>query len=345
MSAVHTSHATPLIEVDHLAVSFKTPNGGTVEAVRDVSFSLQRGKTLGIVGESGSGKSQTALSIMGLLPPNGSVTGSARYEGRDLLGLKPAELNRIRGDRIAMIFQDPMTALNPFLTIERQMTEVLQLHRKMSRKQAFERAVQMCEAVRIADARRRIKMYPHEFSGGMLQRVMIAMALLCEPDVLIADEPTTALDVTVQAQIIELLRDLQRDLGTAIVLITHDMGVVASLCDDVMVMYGGRTMEYGSAHQIFTEPTHPYTIGLLDALPHLDDDCDTPLRAIAGNPPSGGAAIQGCAFAPRCGRAQPRCTQERPELVAFQHGDEHQRLRACHLPIIELQPAQRVESA
>jgi len=345
MSVAHHSNATPLIEVDHLAVSFTTPNGGVVEAVRDVSFKLHKGKTLGIVGESGSGKSQTALSIMGLLPPNGFVNGSARYDGRDLLGMPAAELNRIRGDRVAMIFQDPMTALNPFLTIERQMTEVLQLHRKMSRKQAFERAVQMCEAVRIADARRRIKMYPHEFSGGMLQRVMIAMALLCEPDVLIADEPTTALDVTVQAQIIELLRDLQRDLGTAIILITHDMGVVASLCDDVMVMYGGRTMEYGSAQQIFEQPTHPYTIGLLDALPHLDDDCDTPLRAIAGNPPSGGAAVPGCAFAPRCTQAQAHCGEVRPELLAFNRADETLRLRACHVPIIELQSATRVGSA
>ena len=343
-----TSNSTPLIEVDHLAVRFTTPNGGVVEAVRDVSFTLHKGKTLGIVGESGSGKSQTALSMMGLLPPNGAVTGTARYAGRDLLTLKSAELNRIRGDRVAMIFQDPMTALNPFLTIERQMTEVLQLHRKMSRKQAFEKAVAMCEAVRIADARRRIKMYPHEFSGGMLQRVMIAMALLCEPDVLIADEPTTALDVTVQAQIIELLRDLQRDLGTAIILITHDMGVVASLCDDVMVMYGGRTMEYGSAHQIFTEPTHPYTIGLLDALPHLDQDGDSddqPLRAIPGNPPSGGAAVLGCAFAPRCAMAQERCASVRPDLAGF--GDEgvSQRLRTCHIPLVELRPDLRVGGA
>jgi oligopeptide transport system ATP-binding protein len=353
MSAAHTSHASadlgvnpaPLIAVDHLAVTFTTPNGGTVEAVRDVSFTLHKGKTLGIVGESGSGKSQTALAMMGLLPPNGKTSGSARYDGRDLLGMKSSELNRIRGDRVAMIFQDPMTALNPFLTIERQMTEVLQLHRKMSRKAAFERAVQMCEAVRIADARRRIKMYPHEFSGGMLQRVMIAMALLCEPDVLIADEPTTALDVTVQAQIIELLRELQRDLGTAIILITHDMGVVASLCDDVMVMYGGRTMEYGTAQHIFEQPTHPYTIGLLDALPHLDDDADTPLRAIAGNPPSGGAAIAGCAFAPRCAHAQAHCNTVRPELLAFQSADALQRLRACHLPIVELQPTVRAGGA
>jgi oligopeptide transport system ATP-binding protein len=340
------SSTTPLIEVDHLAVRFTTPNGGVVEAVRDVSFALHKGKTLGIVGESGSGKSQTALSMMGLLPPNGAVTGSARYDGGDLLTLKASELNRIRGDRVAMIFQDPMTALNPFLTIERQMTEVLQLHRKMSRKQAFEKAVAMCEAVRIADARRRIRMYPHEFSGGMLQRVMIAMALLCEPDVLIADEPTTALDVTVQAQIIELLRELQRDLGTAIILITHDMGVVASLCDDVMVMYGGRTMEYGSAHQVFTEPTHPYTIGLLDALPHLDDDAgDQPLRAIAGNPPSGGAAVQGCAFAPRCAMVQPQCATVRPELLEFAGDDQTRRLRACHVPIVQLQPAVRAGGA
>ncbi|MBC7604670.1 MAG: ATP-binding cassette domain-containing protein, partial [Ramlibacter sp.] len=228
-----------LLEVDDLSVKFKTPDGD-ITAVNGLSFDLERGQTFGIVGESGSGKSQSMLSIMGLLASNGRATGSVRFNGQDLLAMKPNELNRIRGDRVAMIFQDPMTSLNPYLTVERQMTEVLELHKGLTRKSALSLAIQTLEQVRIPDAARRVRMYPHEFSGGMRQRIMIAMALLCQPDLLIADEPTTALDVTVQAQTMSLLRDLQRDFGTAIVLITHDLGVVAGICDKVMVLYGGR---------------------------------------------------------------------------------------------------------
>ncbi|MEI7536837.1 MAG: ATP-binding cassette domain-containing protein, partial [Comamonadaceae bacterium] len=223
-----------LIDVNKLSVQFQTPDG-VLTAVNDISFSLSSGQTLGIVGESGSGKSQTVLAMMGLLAINGAATGQALFDGKDLLTLPAPALNRIRGNRVAMIFQDPMTSLNPYLTVERQMTEVLEFHKGMTRAAARARSVQALDAVKIPEAARRLGMYPHEFSGGMRQRVMIAMALLCEPEVLIADEPTTALDVTVQAQIIALLRELQHDFGTAIIMITHDLGVVAGLCDEVMV--------------------------------------------------------------------------------------------------------------
>jgi oligopeptide transport system ATP-binding protein len=320
-----------LLEVKDLSVRFARRDGAPVDAVQRVSFSLEKGKTLGIVGESGSGKSQTVMALLGLLAKNGKVSGEARYGGANLLTMNDAALNRIRGDRIGMIFQDPMTSLNPFLTIERQMTETLQLHRKLSRREAKQRAIETLERVRIPDAARRIGMYPHEFSGGMRQRVMIAMTLLSEPEILIADEPTTALDVTVQAQIIELLRELNRERGTAIILITHDMGVVAGLCDDVMVMYAGQTVEQAPARQLFAAPTHPYTIGLLNALPRLTDEDDQPLQTIPGNPPLPGLASQGCAFAPRCAFAEDTCRTTRPSLEAIE-GELHA-LRACHRPV------------
>ncbi|WP_343657798.1 oligopeptide/dipeptide ABC transporter ATP-binding protein [Paraburkholderia caribensis] len=325
------AHKQSLLEVKDLSVRFSRRDSAPVDAVQRVSFSLDKGKTLGIVGESGSGKSQTVMALLGLLAKNGKVSGEALYNGANLLTMNDAALNRIRGDRIGMIFQDPMTSLNPFLTIERQMTETLQLHRKLSRREAKQRAIETLERVRIPDAARRIGMYPHEFSGGMRQRVMIAMALLSEPEILIADEPTTALDVTVQAQIIELLRELNRERGTAIILITHDMGVVAGLCDDVMVMYAGQTVEQAPAQQLFAAPTHPYTIGLLNALPRLSDDDDQPLQTIPGNPPLPGMATQGCAFAPRCTYADERCRATRPSLEPIE-GDAHA-LRACHRPV------------
>jgi oligopeptide transport system ATP-binding protein len=321
-----------LLEVKRLGVRFARHGGAPVDAVQDVSFSLDSGRTLGIVGESGSGKSQTVMALLGLSASNGTVSGEASFRGQNLLNLNARDLNHIRGDRIAMIFQDPMTSLNPFLTIERQMTEALQLHRKISRRKARALAIEALERVRIPDAARRIGMYPHEFSGGMRQRVMIAMALLCEPDILIADEPTTALDVTVQAQIIELLRELNRERGTAIILITHDMGVVAGLCDDVMVMYGGRTVEHAGAYELFKTPSHPYTAGLLNALPRLTDEGDAPLRTIPGNPPLPGAVGSGCAFAPRCPHAGDVCRAERPVLLAFERG-----LRACHKTVAEIE--------
>jgi oligopeptide transport system ATP-binding protein len=321
-----------LLEVKRLGVRFARHGAAPVDAVQDVSFALDSGRTLGIVGESGSGKSQTVMALLGLIASNGAVSGEASFRGQNLLNLNARDLNRIRGDRIAMIFQDPMTSLNPFLTIERQMTEALQLHRQLSRRKARDLAIEALERVRIPDAARRIGMYPHEFSGGMRQRVMIAMALLCEPDILIADEPTTALDVTVQAQIIELLRELNRERGTAIIAITHDMGVVAGLCDDVMVMYAGRTVEHASARALFKSPSHPYTVGLLNALPRLTDEGDAPLRTIPGNPPLPGMVGAGCAFAPRCPHAGDVCRAERPVLLAFEGG-----LRACHKTAAEIE--------
>ncbi|WP_047392540.1 ABC transporter ATP-binding protein [Chitinibacter sp. ZOR0017] len=319
-----------LLRVNNLGVDFAT-HDGLVSAVNGVSFELDRGQTLGIVGESGSGKSQTVLAMMGLLAKNGQARGEVLFEGQNLLGMSTRELNRIRGNRVAMIFQDPMTSLNPYLTVERQMTEVLELHKNMTRRAAKTRAIELLEAVKIPEAARRVDMYPHEFSGGMRQRVMIAMALLCEPEVLIADEPTTALDVTVQAQIITLMQELQRDFGTAIVMITHDLGVVAGLCDRVMVMYGGRVMEQGSAEQIFYQPTHPYTVGLLGALPRLDHDGDT-LVSIPGNPPNMAHMPAGCAFCERCTLAEARCHSERPALQTLEGGI----LRACHKTLAEV---------
>jgi oligopeptide transport system ATP-binding protein len=328
-----------LIEVDDLSVKFKTPEG-EVTAVNGLSFALERGQTFGIVGESGSGKSQSMLAMMGLLAANGSATGDVRFNGKNLLTMPAADLNRIRGNRIAMIFQDPMTSLNPYLTIERQMTEVLELHKGLTRKSALTLAIQTLEQVRIPDAARRIRMYPHEFSGGMRQRIMIAMALLCQPDVLIADEPTTALDVTVQAQTMQLLRDLQRDFGTAIILITHDLGVVAGICDKVMVLYGGRIMEQGTADEIFYQPTHPYTLGLLGAVPKLDHEGER-LIAIPGVPPNMARLPAGCPFSERCSFVMPQCVTDRPPLVPAFEGSAV--LRACHRnPVEVVQVAEEV---
>jgi oligopeptide transport system ATP-binding protein len=323
---------SPVLAVRDLCVRFTT-NDGPVYAVNDVAFELGRGQTLGIVGESGSGKSQTMLAMMGLLARNGTATGQVLHHGRNLLGLPEAELNKVRGDRVAMIFQDPMTSLNPYLTVERQMTEVLELHRGIGRREARVRAIRALDDVKIPDAKRRIDFYPHEFSGGMRQRVMIAMALLCEPEVLIADEPTTALDATVQAQIVQLLRELQREHGTAIVMITHDLGVVAGLCDDVLVMYGGRVMEHASADDVFHRPTHPYTRGLLAALPRLDAGAAT-LRSIPGNPPNMNALPPGCPFSARCRFVQERCVTTMPMLQPLAPGAPT--LRACHRPVADL---------
>ncbi len=314
-----------LLEVRDLGVQFQTSDA-LVYAVNGINFVLDRGQTLGIVGESGAGKSQSVLAIMGLLALNGRASGQALYAGQDLLQMKPSALNRIRGNRVAMIFQDPMTSLNPYLTVERQMTEVLQFHKGMDRKSARARSIELLDAVKIPEAARRIGMYPHEFSGGMRQRVMIAMALLCEPEVLIADEPTTALDVTVQAQILSLLRELQRDFGTAIVLITHDLGVVAGLCDQVMVLYGGRVMEQGDTLDIFHRASHPYTVGLLGALPRLDQE-DEELLVIPGAPPNMARLPKGCPFSERCSLAEARCHTTMPPLRAPAGSNV---LRACH---------------
>jgi len=312
-----------LLDVKDLRVEFTTQDG-IVTAVNDLNFSLKQGETLGIVGESGSGKSQTVFALMGLLAKNGIISGSAQFEGKEILNLPEKELNKVRAEQIAMIFQDPMTSLNPYMKVSDQLMEVLMLHKGMGKAEAFEESVRMLEAVKIPEARKRITMYPHEFSGGMRQRVMIAMALLCRPKLLIADEPTTALDVTIQAQIMELLNELKDEFNTAIIMITHDLGVVAGSCDKVLVMYAGRTMEYGTVDEIFYKPSHPYAEGLLKAIPRLDTEGEI-LPTIPGNPPNLLRLPTGCPYQERCHRVVDRCKQEAPILQPFGDG----RQRAC----------------
>ncbi len=313
-----------LLSVTDLNVRFNTADG-VVNAVNNVSFSLDTGETLAIVGESGSGKSQTAFAILGLLARNGWAEGDVILDGHHILGLPERELNRIRAAEVSMIFQDPMTSLNPYMRVSDQMFEVLRLHKAMSKREARAEALRLLDAVRIPDGAARIDMYPHEFSGGMRQRIMIAMALLCQPKLLIADEPTTALDVTVQAQIMRLLAEVQQEFGTAIILITHDLGIVAGACERTLVMYGGRIMEDGVTDDIFASPAHPYTIGLMQAVPRLDRDDDA-LATIPGEPPDMMNAPVGCPFSPRCPVVEGRCHFERPDLMSFA-GD---RRRACH---------------
>jgi peptide/nickel transport system ATP-binding protein len=309
------SDRAALLEVKGLTTVFDT-DSGEVRAVDGVDFSLERGRTLGIVGESGCGKSVTALSIMGLVPrpPGRIVAGEVRFEGEDLLKLPPARLRELRGARLSMIFQEPMTSLNPAFTVGDQVAEALLRHGSASRKEAKSQAIEMLRRVRIPSPERRARDYPHRLSGGMRQRVMIAMALACNPRLLIADEPTTALDVTIQAQILELMRALRSELGTAIILITHDLGVIAELADDVIVMYAGQVVERCASAALFSEPHHPYTIGLLGSIPRLDLE-QRRLSAIEGTVPDAAAMPAGCRFHSRCPFAVERCFKEIPPLA------------------------------
>lgn len=304
-----------ILDVQGLETTFKTPDG-TVHAVNGVSFGLAEGETLGVVGESGCGKSVTMLSVLGLIasPPGDVIAGKAMFNGKDLLRMPNEEIRHIRGGQISMVFQDPMTSLNPVLTIGRQLEEPLMLHVGMTQKQASDRATELLEMVGIPKARERLGDYPHQYSGGMRQRVMIAMALSCSPQILIADEPTTALDVTIQAQIMDLVKRLRDELGMAIVWITHDLGVVAGLAQRVLVMYGGFVIEEAKVGDLYTNPSHPYTIGLLGSLPRLDEKQKTKLYSIEGSPPVLMRKPTACPFAPRCRWAMERCWKENPAL-------------------------------
>ena len=332
-----------LLEIDSLRVSFATARG-EARAVDGVSLSVRAGETLCIVGESGCGKSVTALSIMGLVPsPPAALSGSIRFEGCELLGLNRTQWSDLRGNRIAMIFQEPMTSLNPACTVGSQLTEALMRHRAMSRPQAREAAIAMLARVRIPSPERRIDDYPHRLSGGMRQRVMIAMALLCQPALLIADEPTTALDVTIQAQVLALMRSLRDETGTAIILITHDLGVVAQMADRVAVMYAGQVVEQAPVRELFSQPQHPYTVGLLGAIPAIAAP-RARLSAISGMVPAATAMPAGCRFAERCPFAQPECRADPVELVELSAG-HWSRCRRAPLEALAESLAPDLESA
>ena len=322
------------LEVKNLSVNFPTDDG-LVRAVDDLSFSVAMGKTLGIVGESGSGKSVTSLAILGLHKGSrAQVSGQIFVGGVDINAGSESDIRKLRGKQMAMIFQDSLTALNPFYTIGDQIIEAYQVHNNVSKAEAKKHAIDMLDRVGIAEPQKRADDYPHQFSGGMRQRAMIAMALSCDPSLLIADEPTTALDVTVQAQILELLRQLQKDFGTAIILITHDLGVVAETADDVLLMYAGKAVEYGSVRDVLAKPQHPYGWGLLTSIPRLTGDPDKRLAAISGMPPSMISVPSGCAFHPRCSYQStvgPACLASVPQLLPVSEGDHH--LVRCHLDV------------
>ncbi|QNK58277.1 ABC transporter ATP-binding protein [Paenibacillus sp. PAMC21692] len=313
-----------LLEVKNLSVSFDV-YGGEVQAIRDISFDVKEGESVAIVGESGSGKSVTAQSIMRLnpSPPSRIKNGSVKFDGQELLNLSEKEMQTVRGNKIGMIFQDPMTSLNPTLTVGAQITEGLIKHQNVSKSQATARAIEMLHLVGIPNPEQRIKQYPHQFSGGMRQRVMIAIALACNPKLLIADEPTTALDVTIQAQIMSVMKDLQQKMGTSIILITHDLGVVADVCDRVIVMYAGRIVETGTKWEIFQNPQHPYTRGLLRSLPRLDQKKDEPLIPIPGTPPDLIKPPAGCSFCARCDEAMKVCVDNDPNLHPIKGSESH----------------------
>ncbi|MFN8097776.1 MAG: ABC transporter ATP-binding protein [Dermatophilaceae bacterium] len=319
----------PLLQVRDLTVVFQRRGERPFRAVDKVSFDVRPGQTIGLVGESGSGKSVTSLAIMGLLPKRGNqVTGQAVFDGSDLIALSSNQMREKRGRDLGMIFQDPLSSLNPVVPIGIQVTEVLERHKGLSRKAAMPRAREMLDKVGIPDPNRRLTEYPHQLSGGMRQRALIAMALACEPRLLIADEPTTALDVTIQAQILQLLKDLVQRSGTALIMITHDLGVVAGLCDEVNVMYGGRIVERGPRHDLFARPRHPYTHGLLGSIPRLDGGRGEPLTPIPGSVSDNLPWDSACAFAPRCSQPLDVCRTETPEFV-----EEGARALRCHNPV------------
>jgi len=313
---------TPALDVRNLHVEFSA-HGGTVQAVRGVSFSVQAGETLGIVGESGCGKSVTMMSLMGLIPmpPGRIVGGSAKLNGREILHLSVSELNKIRGAEIGMVFQDPMNALNPTMKVGEQIAETLRVHKGLAKGEALKRAIELLDRTKIPEAAKRASQYPFEFSGGMLQRAVIAMSLACNPSVLIADEPTTALDVTIQNQVLELMREIQKDEGMAIVLITHDLGVIARMADKVAVMYAGQVVESGSADDIFYRSAHPYTLGLKAAMPSPAMQLDEKLVAIAGSPPDLLSPPRGCGYCNRCDHALNICDRQLPDLLSV--GESH----------------------
>ncbi len=307
---METEKQEELLKVNNLAISFYNKSG-EVQAVRGITYTLHKGEVLGIVGESGSGKSVSSHGILRLTPDTGKVkSGEILFHGKDILKMSKKELQELRGNKIAMIFQDPMTSLDPLFTIEYQLDESLKKHTKLDAQARKKRMIELLNLVGINQPERRVKQYPYEFSGGMRQRVMIAMALSCDPELLIADEPTTALDVTIQAQIVELLKELKDKLGMAIIFITHDLGVVSEICDKIIVMYAGKIVEEGTSRQIFYERKHPYTEGLLASVPKLDTDSSEKLKPIKGNPPDMSCVKPGCAFAPRCGCAMQICVRE-----------------------------------
>jgi oligopeptide transport system ATP-binding protein len=317
--------APPPLRIRGLSVGYPSDHGA-IQAVRAVDLDVGAGEFLGIVGESGSGKTQLLLSILGLSAPHARLAGSIRYREQELLQLDARALNRVRGNRISMVFQDPMTALNPYLRVGRQITEVLRVHRNVSAREAERRGIEMLESVHIPDGPRRMRQYPHELSGGMRQRVMIAMALIAEPEILLADEPSTALDVTVQAQILSLFQELRARTGTAIVLVTHDLGVIAEVADRVAVMYAGRVMEQAPIHELFAHPRHPYTEALQQSIPRIDAARPARLPSIAGAPPDPASLPPGCAFAPRCIYRMPVCESIDPPLIETVPGH----WKACH---------------
>ncbi|MCW2849598.1 MAG: oligopeptide/dipeptide transporter, ATPase subunit [Marmoricola sp.] len=328
--------ASSYLEVEDLQVHFSTEDG-VVKSVDGLSFHVDRGQTLGIVGESGSGKSVTSMAVMGLhTASNASITGSIKLDGQELVGASRETIRLLRGKKMSMIFQDPLSSMHPLYTVGNQIVEAYRIHNDVSKKAARSHAIDMLDRVGIPEPAKRIDAYPHQFSGGMRQRAMIAMSLSCDPDLLIADEPTTALDVTVQAQILDLIRDLQKEFNSAVVIITHDLGVVAELADDIMVMYAGRAAEYGSAEKLFNAPEHPYTWGLLGSMPRFDQAPTDRLMPIKGTPPSLIQVPSGCAFNPRCDyqpRVGPACLDQRPDLV--DNSSDH--FVACHIPPAERQ--------